>query len=536
MVKTSHEFPADYSPSPARRLSVAVPAECAGWRLDATLAKLFPEHSRSRLQGWLKEGLIRLDGARSSPSARSMAASASSSMAEFAVRASADFYRCGRGHLAHVVFEDDDLVVIDKPAGLVVHPGNGNASGTLLNALLHHAPQLAGIPRAGIVHRLDKDTSGLLVVAKTLTAQTDLVRQMQARTSSGTTSRWRWARSSAMARSMRRSAAMPCSARKWPSSAPAARKRAPITRCSSASPGPPCSNAAWKPDARIRSASIWRRSSIRWPAIPSMARRRAAMRGSMPFRARRCMPGAWRCGIRQAARNGLGVAPAGRLRRTAGIPACLNSSFPTGRAARRARAVDDARGGISMPPWDSFNLGDHVGDNPWRWRRIALCCGANCRQSRVWLSQVHGTHCVDAATARPGEQADASFTRQRGVVCAVLTADCLPVLLCDERATVVGIAHAGWRGLAAGVIEATVAAMDEPGEQVDGLARTGDRAAGLSRSAARCATSSSPAMPRRRPGLRAGRRGNGCATSTAWRASACMRSGFAVSPAPTFAR
>jgi 23S rRNA pseudouridine1911/1915/1917 synthase len=80
-----------------------------------------------------------------------------------------------------VVYEDDELVVIDKPAGLVVHPGNGNASGTLLNALLHHAPQLAGIPRAGIVHRLDKDTSGLLVVAKTLTAQTDLVRQMQAR-------------------------------------------------------------------------------------------------------------------------------------------------------------------------------------------------------------------------------------------------------------------------------------------------------------------------------------------------------------------
>ncbi len=74
------------------------------------------------------------------------------------------------------------LIVIDKPAGLVVHPGNGNASGTLMNALLHHAPQLAGVPRAGIVHRLDKETSGLLVVAKTLAAQTDLVRQLQART------------------------------------------------------------------------------------------------------------------------------------------------------------------------------------------------------------------------------------------------------------------------------------------------------------------------------------------------------------------
>jgi 23S rRNA pseudouridine1911/1915/1917 synthase len=74
------------------------------------------------------------------------------------------------------------ILVVDKPAGLVVHPGSGNWQGTLLNALLHHAPQLAGMPRAGIVHRLDKDTSGLLVVAKTLEAQTDLVRQLQART------------------------------------------------------------------------------------------------------------------------------------------------------------------------------------------------------------------------------------------------------------------------------------------------------------------------------------------------------------------
>jgi 23S rRNA pseudouridine1911/1915/1917 synthase len=82
----------------------------------------------------------------------------------------------------HIRFEDDALLVIDKPAGLVVHPGSGNRDGTLLNALLHHAPSLAALPRAGIVHRLDKDTSGLLVVAKTLEAQTSLVRQLQART------------------------------------------------------------------------------------------------------------------------------------------------------------------------------------------------------------------------------------------------------------------------------------------------------------------------------------------------------------------
>jgi 23S rRNA pseudouridine1911/1915/1917 synthase len=82
----------------------------------------------------------------------------------------------------NIVFEDDHLIVINKPAGLVVHPGAGNWSGTLLNGLLHHCPQLAGVPRAGIVHRLDKDTSGLMVVGKTLAAQTDLVRQLAART------------------------------------------------------------------------------------------------------------------------------------------------------------------------------------------------------------------------------------------------------------------------------------------------------------------------------------------------------------------
>jgi YfiH family protein len=141
--------------------------------------------------------------------------------------------------------------------------------------------------------------------------------------------------------------------------------------------------------------------------------------------------------------------------------------LPDWSAPPGVRALSTLRGGgMSMPPWDSFNLGDHVGDNP---RAVAANRALLRRElpaEPVWLSQVHGTHCVDAATARPGEQADASFSRQRGVVCAVLTADCLPVLLCDERATVVGIAHAGWRGLAAGVIEATVAAMDEPGSRL----------------------------------------------------------------------
>jgi len=180
-VKTSLECPPDYSRSPCLPLTVQVPAECAGWRLDVTLAKLFSGHSRSRLQGWLKDGLIRLDGSAAEGKRKVYGGERIDFDAEIAVSSAPSFSDAAEDIALHVVFEDDYLIVIDKPAGLVVHPGNGNASGTMMNALLHHAPQLAAIPRAGIVHRLDKDTSGLLVVARTLTAQTDLVRQMQAR-------------------------------------------------------------------------------------------------------------------------------------------------------------------------------------------------------------------------------------------------------------------------------------------------------------------------------------------------------------------
>ncbi len=157
-----------------------MPSECAGWRLDAALARLFPEHSRSRLQSWLKDGLIRIDGAEVPAKCKVHGGERVEFVAEAAPVV-------GMASVAEdmaitILYEDDEIMVVDKPAGLVVHPGNGQPSGTLLNGLLHHAPHLAGIPRAGIVHRLDKDTSGLMVVAKTLTAQTDLVRQLQART------------------------------------------------------------------------------------------------------------------------------------------------------------------------------------------------------------------------------------------------------------------------------------------------------------------------------------------------------------------
>jgi 23S rRNA pseudouridine1911/1915/1917 synthase len=164
------------SPSSAPSLCAVVPAACAGLRSDAALAQMFPEHSRSRLSAWLKAGRITLDGAALAPKDKVWGGEQVVGYAEADPQTTA--FRAEAIPI-DVVFEDAHVIVINKPAGLVVHPGSGNWDGTLLNALLQHAPALAQLPRAGIVHRLDKDTSGLLVVAKTLVSQTALVRQLQ---------------------------------------------------------------------------------------------------------------------------------------------------------------------------------------------------------------------------------------------------------------------------------------------------------------------------------------------------------------------
>jgi 23S rRNA pseudouridine1911/1915/1917 synthase len=162
--------------SPAREFKIA--AELAGLRLDQALVRLMPEHSRSRIKAWIDGGSVTVDGASMPPKHRLLGGERLRVLPppahEVSMRAQA---------LPLVILhEDASLLVVDKPAGLVVHPGAGNRDGTLANALLHHAPQLALIARAGIVHRLDKDTTGLLVVAKTEAAQRDLAGQLQART------------------------------------------------------------------------------------------------------------------------------------------------------------------------------------------------------------------------------------------------------------------------------------------------------------------------------------------------------------------
>ncbi len=121
--------------------------------------------------------------------------------------------------------------------------------------------------------------------------------------------------------------------------------------------------------------------------------------------------------------------------------------------------VTTRHGGVSQSPWASLNLGDHVGDAPEAVRENRRRLRSLLPAEPVWLKQVHGTVCLDAATASNGAEADAIWTRERNVVCTVMTADCLPLLLCDDAGAVVAAAHAGWRGLAAGVIESAVGAM-----------------------------------------------------------------------------
>lgn len=159
-------------------ITLSLTSEFCGVRLDKVLSQLVPEYSRSRIQQWIDAGHVVVDG---QPARSKMPILGDETVVIVPQAAPEDQAFKAEPMPLSIVHEDGAILVLNKPAGLVVHPAAGNWSGTLLNGLLHHAPSLAGVPRAGIVHRLDKDTSGLMVVAKTLQAQTDLVRQLQAR-------------------------------------------------------------------------------------------------------------------------------------------------------------------------------------------------------------------------------------------------------------------------------------------------------------------------------------------------------------------
>ncbi|OPX54767.1 ribosomal large subunit pseudouridine synthase D [Oceanospirillum multiglobuliferum] len=158
-------------------LQATVPFELTGSRIDQAAAELFPEYSRARLQSWIKEGTLTANGVVHKPKDKLIGGEL------LVVNATVENSEAWQAQDIEldIVYEDDDILVINKPAGLVVHPAAGHHNGTLLNALLHHAPEMAHLPRVGIVHRLDKDTTGLMVVAKNLIAQNGLVEQLQDR-------------------------------------------------------------------------------------------------------------------------------------------------------------------------------------------------------------------------------------------------------------------------------------------------------------------------------------------------------------------
>lgn len=160
-------------------ITLALNPDFCGMRLDKALSTLVPQYSRSRIQQWIEAGHVTVEG---QPARAKTTMLGDETIVVQPQAAPEEQAYQPEAMTLSIIHEDKSILVIDKPAGLVVHPAAGNWTGTLLNGLLHHIPALGGVPRAGIVHRLDKETSGLMVVAKTLEAQTDLVRQLQART------------------------------------------------------------------------------------------------------------------------------------------------------------------------------------------------------------------------------------------------------------------------------------------------------------------------------------------------------------------
>ena len=164
--------------SEKEQLFSVIPSYFRGSRLDSALAKLFPDFSRARLQKWIKNGDVSVDGKILRPKD----VVSGGEKVKLKVELLEEVYLEPEAIELDIVYEDNSILVINKSAGLVVHPGAGNPSGTLANALLHYEPKLRVIPRVGIVHRLDKDTSGLLVVAKKLQSHNNLIEQLQQRT------------------------------------------------------------------------------------------------------------------------------------------------------------------------------------------------------------------------------------------------------------------------------------------------------------------------------------------------------------------
>ena len=221
MQNTSFDNEADYSddldfpssPETESCVNLTVPLEMAGGRLDAVLAKLMPDYSRSRLSSWIKEGAVIVNDKPAQPKDKMIGGE----LIAVTVRPSEENLAFTPEPMdLDIIYEDDTVIVINKPAGLVVHPAAGNWSGTLLNGLLAHCPELSQVPRAGIVHRLDKETSGLMVSPRPCRRKTHWFNSFKSVQSNAFTAQSPTASFLLTAKSKPKSAATRTTASKWP--------------------------------------------------------------------------------------------------------------------------------------------------------------------------------------------------------------------------------------------------------------------------------------------------------------------------------
>ena len=314
-----------------------------------------------------------------------------------------------------IVFEDEELLVINKPAGLVVHPGSGNWSGTLLNALLHHVPGIAEVPRAGIVHRLDKDTSGLLVVAKTLEAQTDLVRQLQART----VRREYLAIVSGIVRARRdgRCADRPPSgaSRQDGRGAGNAGGKPAVTHFRILEEYAHCTLLECALETGRTHQIRVHMASIKHPLVGDQVYGKVDPR--VPLFHRQALH-ATRLGLLHPLTCGCSN---GKRRRRPTCwrcwkPCAVSELYvPDWKVPANVRALQTTRnGGVSKAPWASLNLGDHVGDAPDAVAANRALLRRRLPGEPLWLEQVHGTVAVNVEQQPEIRRGDAACAREAG--------------------------------------------------------------------------------------------------------------------------